>query len=477
MRWALTVWATCAACAHATVAADLVPFVLPYDDGAPGPTDLSTWSHRPAGKLGRIRVTPDGHLALGGRRVRLLGVNCCSTACWPDRDKAPKIAARLAKFGVNCVRFHHMDARFGRPQLLRYAKRTSRELDPQVLDRLDYFIAQLTKHGIYVNLNLLVSRTFFARDGLPASIETLGWKDQHRLGFFDAKLLELQKEYARRLLLHRNPYTKRTYAEDPAVAMVEICNENGLVASFLQGKLDELPEPYASGLREQWNVWLAKRYASTADLRRAWKARAEPPGASVLANGDFAKGMSGWHLEQHEGARATARVDQAEEGRRALRIDVTRLGSAGWHVQLTGVGFGVKGGAIYTLTFSARADRACRISAGVRQADRPWGSLGLRYRADLTRRWRRFQTTFVATKDEPNARVDLTDLGARRGTYWIADVSLKPGGSTGLDPALRLEAGTVPTLKRHTTGAVAHEATGDWVRFLADVESAYWLTV
>jgi hypothetical protein len=34
-----------------------------------------------------------------------------------------------------------------------------RTLDPDQLDRLDFFIAELKKRGIYTNLNLHVSRT------------------------------------------------------------------------------------------------------------------------------------------------------------------------------------------------------------------------------------------------------------------------------------------------------------------------------
>jgi hypothetical protein len=40
-------------------------------------------------------------------------------------------------------------------------------------------------------------------------------KDQHVIGFFYQPMLDLQKEYARLLLTHRNPYTGLTYAAGP----------------------------------------------------------------------------------------------------------------------------------------------------------------------------------------------------------------------------------------------------------------------
>jgi hypothetical protein len=87
----------------------MFPFVLPWEDASPGVTDLSGWSPRPAGDAGPVRAAADGHLYAGNRRIRFLGVNVCFAACFPAREDADKIAARMARFGINVVRFHHMD--------------------------------------------------------------------------------------------------------------------------------------------------------------------------------------------------------------------------------------------------------------------------------------------------------------------------------------------------------------------------------
>jgi len=70
------------------------------------------------------------------------------------------------------------------------------------------------------------------------------------VGFFDEQVLDLQKEYARKLLTHRNAYTQRTYAEDPAVAFVEINNENGLIHAWLGKQVDGLPAIFGPSLGE-----------------------------------------------------------------------------------------------------------------------------------------------------------------------------------------------------------------------------------
>ena len=50
-------------------------------------------------------------------------------------------------------------------------------------------------------------------------------------------MIELQHEYARDLLTHVNPYTGKRYADEPAVALIEISNEDGLIREWLWGNL------------------------------------------------------------------------------------------------------------------------------------------------------------------------------------------------------------------------------------------------
>ena len=84
------------------------------------------------------------------------------------------------------------------------------------------------------------------------------------------RLLQLQRDYARKLLTHYNPYTKSEYRNEPAVACVEIVNENSLVEfwcrNWLQGKLtQDHPAPqldfspyYEKIISQMYQDWLAK---------------------------------------------------------------------------------------------------------------------------------------------------------------------------------------------------------------------------
>ena len=214
--------------ANVASAADLFPFVLPWDDASESATNISWLNDRPAGRDGFVRVQ-DGHLFAGQKRLRIFGVNTCFAANFPDKDMAPKVAARMAKFGINCVRFHHMDMMNAPGGIFAQDGRT---LDPGQLDRLDFFIAELKKNGIYADLNLHVSRTYPDR---PRA-EKKGNPDFDKgVDNFCAAMIALQKDYARDLLTHVNPYTGNRYADEPAVALVEINNENAFGRQWFGG--------------------------------------------------------------------------------------------------------------------------------------------------------------------------------------------------------------------------------------------------
>ncbi len=268
--------------AFADEPAPLFPFVLPWDDASPGVANASDLIDTPAGKLGPI-VARDGHLYEGPKRIRLLGVNFCFGANFPRHQDAEKVAARLAKFGINAVRLHHMDMMSTPDGIF---ARDGRTLDADQLDRLDYLVAQLKKHGIYVDVNLHVSRTY------PDMPRWDGMPNFHKgVDNFHPKLIEWQKQYARDLLLHKNPYTKSTYAAEPGVAIVEINNENALMQDWWGGRLDAMPPVFADELSRQWNEWLTAKYRDTASVKTAWDAAAS---RSAARSWPTATSRRGW---------------------------------------------------------------------------------------------------------------------------------------------------------------------------------------
>lgn len=450
-----------------------VAFVLPYGDASDGITQFGNrLNHKPAGVSGSVSVNAEGHFQAGGERIRFWGVNITGASVFPSHEDAEKVAARLAKFGVNVVRFHHMENNWGGPSLIDYGQGNSRNLHAANLEKLDYFIAQLKAQGIYINFNLLTSREYMPEDGLPPEIAQLNWKQRHILGYILPAQRTLEKEHAASLLTHINPYTGLSYAADPAVAFVEVNNENSIYQQYFDGSVDDWPEAFVAPLRDAWNVWLATQYADTAALETGWGAVDEPLGTEMLVNGNFGGGLSNWSLEQHSGAQANGATG-TYDGRAGLRITVAQTGSADWHVQMNQSGLDFSSGQIYTLSFRAKADVHDRISVGIQQAYNPWGT----YESNtysLSNVWQEYRLTFIADFTDVNVRVNFGGLGATTGNVYLADVSLRPGGSLGELPAGQtLEARNIE-VNRHSEGYTG-DRVHDWVRFLLTLEQDYWI--
>ncbi|MBO7391953.1 MAG: hypothetical protein J6U77_05580, partial [Verrucomicrobia bacterium] len=192
------------------VNAELIPFVLPWDDT--NRTVVSVAGMNPPIGSERVKVSPSGHLVLTKEqegqetdpRIRFIGMNMTFESGMPPREMAPKVAGRLAKFGINGVRFHHVDNDWCNA-LIDYKQGDSRHINKQRLDDLHYFISQLKTNGVYVDMNLLVSSHFKSSDSLPPEVDKVDWKVQHILGYFNDTALELQKEYAAGILTPVNP--------------------------------------------------------------------------------------------------------------------------------------------------------------------------------------------------------------------------------------------------------------------------------
>jgi hypothetical protein len=222
-------------------------FVVEDLDTTRNVIDLSFLNESVAGENGFVTVK-DGHFINGaGKSIRFFGTNLTFSSSFPDKETATKIAARLAKMGMNVVRFHHMDMR---PSPAGIWDSTMLKFDPAQVDKLDWLIYQLKNHGVYTNLNLHVSRTY---PGLKS--EVAQFRFDKSIDHFYRPFIELQKEFARELLSHKNPYTETEYINEPAIAFIELNNENSLLSNWKQ--LPQLEDEFKTSLLKQWKLWLA----------------------------------------------------------------------------------------------------------------------------------------------------------------------------------------------------------------------------
>lgn len=279
-------FALCLALGVFTAAADAAeerfPFAIPGDDASPSFTNLADLSPRPAGADGFVRIR-DGHFHTNSGRLRIWGVNTTFDANFPGKEDAEKVAAHLAKLGINAVRIHHHDGSPAPRGIWSPVVNGQRKFSPDQVDRLDYYLAQLHRHGIYANLNLHVSRSLneaegYSREGLPRKTRY----DKYLL-YFEPRVQAQLKEFCRNYLLHENPYRKLRRVDDPAIAMIEITNENSFSKTGPE-LAAELPEPFRGEFKRRWNDWLARTYGTTAALQKAWNADTdETPGSRKVA--------------------------------------------------------------------------------------------------------------------------------------------------------------------------------------------------
>ncbi len=166
--------------------------------------------------------------------------------------------------------------------LLTY-KDTSRELDPDALDRFDYLNAAYRRNGIYLAFSAHWSRVFRPADvdimttdaadhdaWVAAMQELNGWDwkksgdDYKNLPVIDERCVRLMEEFNKKLLAHVNPYTATSYASDPQILTYELINESSL--EYAITCQNRFPAYFQKELTDKWEAFAAKAGVVPGDL-------------------------------------------------------------------------------------------------------------------------------------------------------------------------------------------------------------------
>lgn len=234
---------------------------------------LASWLEAPAGKHGRI-LRKDDQLIYAGKPIKLWGLNLSYAACAPDKDLADRRANFYAALGINSVRLHKYADGPGWAGI--QSPDSAALLDPAGVERLDYFIAALKKRGIYTKL----SPVFIMKPG-PGDREAIPFLDElgelrggrinprHGSFYLSTELQDLLIKQLTTLLVHKNPHTGLTYAEDPAIAYVELYNEDSALFGGVTAVMAQSPTLRArTGAR--FAAWLKNKYKDEAAFTAAW---------------------------------------------------------------------------------------------------------------------------------------------------------------------------------------------------------------
>lgn len=455
-----------------------IGFVLPPFDS----TSASYLPTFPSGPIDEpIQISEDGRFLWKGQPIRFWGVNLTTGACFPDTAVAARIAARMRKMGINLVRLHHMDNPWTSAQASIFLQNgTTTTLNPTTLDRLHYLVAQLKAQGIFVNVNLHVSRTFSEADGVLHADSLVEFGKAVTL--FDRQLIHLQKQYATQLLSAINPYTSLPLAADPAVAMVELTNENTLygfwkddaLQPFAQG--GRLLQRHADTLDQRWHEFLQEKYGTQQALSQAWSQADTTFATDILFDSGFESGEWNvhWTLELH--AQAQAQVDlvsQAHEGSWAARIEVNQVTGTDWHVQFHQSGFSLSQDTVYVCHFAARTDQPTTLTVGVMRDEAPW-TWYAGTTVDVDTSWQPYTFAFFAPEDVSGVGRLTFILGHQPHTYYLDAVQLGPQVPTGLEPGEQLDLHNIRRIHYSERLAYHPQRVSDMAAFYLELQQAYY---
>lgn len=494
LMW-LSLWC---ACGLLLAQQNWFPFTLPWDDGSKTVVDASGLLVDYPGQdpttvidsRGFVRARSDGrfYFSKTGKRARFWGVNFTFGANFPEHDTAEGVARHLAKLGVNVVRFHHMDYYASRSGIWdpAYFPNDTQHLDAGQLDRLDYLIYQLRSHGIYVNLNLKVARHFGKEDGLEDVDSNQFSKNYFFRGVshYDPRMIELQHDYARKLLGHENPYTHRTYLNDPGVFCVEIANEDSFFGSLLtDGEINYLPDVpgslpkyYSDELDGLWNGRLAEKYGTEEDIRAAWDPGGEPVDSTDrMRNGGFESGMDSWTLQNIDAATASGVVEAGAgpDGGHALRVTIHSDGTD-WHVQLMQSDHAIEEGKRYEIAFYARSSGGGGLRLDVMKGAAPWQNYGLSKHFQLTSMWKQYRAQFIANDTDPTSTRPTFELGETTNTIWIDKVEFREVGAVGLGSAEHPADHSISRPIRSEFGRYSGARIQDLMHFYYELDTRYF---
>lgn len=227
------------------------PFYIPWDYCKGSMVDFSFLLDAPAGKHGFVGAR-DGHFYFeDGTRARFWGLNLAGRVCFPEHSRAEDAAKRFAQLGCNIVRMHFIDA-IEPAGVIDTGYDDSQHLSKSQMEKLDYFIYQLKKNGIYVCFDVLGlgARVYKSGDNVPdfEKIKRLGLRG---ISFSNKEIIGLSRKFALDFLSHVNQYTGNAYLNEPAIAIVEMTNENTIFSKIFYRNFHPYFEKEIQGLGKE----------------------------------------------------------------------------------------------------------------------------------------------------------------------------------------------------------------------------------
>jgi len=233
--------------------------------------EMNSWLDAPAGKHGFLNYEKENLVFDDGTPIKFWGVNIASKNVFTNSKNAEIWAKTLSTYGVNNVRFHKFSS-VGMNDTI------STNLKPKKYQNLDFFSNQLKERGIYYSWSPIYGHKPKQGDSIKmlayheiASANLNSHLSYSTIGLvnFAEDLQDLHIELMVNMLNHKNPYTGLKYANDPALTIIELQNENDIFFSTTDKMLEKCPT-YKELLNKRFKKWLLVKYKSISSFNKVW---------------------------------------------------------------------------------------------------------------------------------------------------------------------------------------------------------------
>ncbi len=240
-------------------------FEYPGDDFTPDAfLDLRYLNEKEAGEHGFIGLSADSNSFVrgDGEPVRFWSVNEGGNARRFTDEEMQRHARFLAKMGVNMARFHGSINPAGKGTKIN-------DVDTSEAMAIWKTVAMMKKEGIYTTIS-----PFWAHNGhmggwVPREWGIEGYSEKDDLWgviFFNDTLKEAYKTWVKYLYTTPNPYSGIALKDEPAVALIQIQNEDGVFFWTMQNIKPELKML----IRKKFTAWLENKYGSYGKTLTVW---------------------------------------------------------------------------------------------------------------------------------------------------------------------------------------------------------------
>ncbi|PAW79758.1 MAG: hypothetical protein B9S32_00075 [Verrucomicrobia bacterium Tous-C9LFEB] len=221
---------------------------------------------REAGADGFSMVNAKGDLVFTNKPETVVRFRCVSatpnrgtvpTAAMLTNEECDRYADQLVRGGFNACRPHFLDL------ALMHGSAEDLVMNPERLDRWDYFTAALKKRGVYLYIDAMTAPSSYYAVSDPWSKEANAKNLSTRL-YYDETARAHWREGVKRFFEHVNPYTGVALKDEPQVLVVQLRNESGLNFKMY------FPNSVTPGITEAFRSWLKQRYGTTENLKKAW---------------------------------------------------------------------------------------------------------------------------------------------------------------------------------------------------------------